>query len=61
MAALGCGGSAPETPEEQKSPQAGQDAMEKLKQMQAGTMDPAGGGAQGAMEKMKSMTKKGGR
>ena len=59
-AAIGCGGGVPETPPEQKTPEAGLDAMEKLKAMQAGTMEPGGGGPQSAMEKMKSMTKKSG-
>lgn len=53
---VGCGGSAPETPPEQKTAQSGQEAMDKLK----GLM-PTGKAAKGqsAMEKMKGMGKTG--
>lgn len=58
LLAAGCGGSGPETPPEQKAPQAGLDAMEKLKgmQLQPG-VGKAGGksGPESASEKMKNM------
>lgn len=56
---VGCGGSEPVTPPEQATAESGQEMMDKLKSLQAGTMNPSGNDPQNAMEKMRSMTKKG--
>lgn len=55
---VGCGGNAPETPPEQKTPESGREAMEKLKSMAPLSTGKAAKG-QSAMEKMKSMGKTG--
>lgn len=54
---VGCG-KAPETPPEQKTAEAGQDAMEKMKSMAPMPTNKEARG-QSAMEKMKSMGKTG--